>query len=526
MGDLEHVRHQVVRHDPVHLGLILPDERSHALDDCTRTPVVRNDVIGNGADLHPVEVVASHHALRRPGVRENRRQRLVQLVRQCPRELAEQGHPAKVRELVPLHRDLVLSALTLRDVANHHDDTRLAADFDGLGREARAQGAAVLVPQVDLLLTHVAPRPHELGDPFLIVLGRIHLELIDRVPDGLVACVAERGLPAIVQLDDAEPRLARDADGVEARAERLREPLLRRPQVRLDPPAYVDLSSQRLVGTQKLQRSFRDPVLELGAQRSQMPFVLPQRFFRLLVIVDVRRRAVPANDRPGRVAHRNHTDQVPPVCARLDTPDSELVLVRPVRRHGIGPRVQSCDAVDRVDGIDPRVVIDRHRRPARELVPPPIEVLDGTVRPRREDDLRHGIRQCTQSCLALTQRRLVLQGNLGRLPVGDVGVDAQHAYRTPCGIPHHGPFARQPANRPILPDRPEFDLVRCVLINGLGERGFDGRPVLRRHGLEKSAPVADPVASAVPTEKRMHVLRPRHPVPCDVPIPRCHLPGA
>ena len=265
MGELQHVQHEIVRHDRLHLGLILPDQRPHPLDDRARPPVVRHDVGENRVDLRLVDVVASQYALRRPRVGENRRERLVQLVRQGTRELAEQGHSPQVCELVPLYRDLVRRSLSLRDVADHHDDTRLAADFDCLGGEDRAQDRAVLVPHVELVLAHGAARPHQVGDSVSITLGRVHVKLIDRGPDGLVARIAEHCLPPIVQLENADVRLARDADRVEARAERRREPLLRRAQRRLDPSALVDLLSQRPVGAQKLHGPFRDAGLELRA---------------------------------------------------------------------------------------------------------------------------------------------------------------------------------------------------------------------------------------------------------------------
>ena len=53
-------------------------------------------------------------------------------MREGARQFAEQCNASEMRELVPLLRDLQFGVLTLGNVANHHDEARLACDFDRL----------------------------------------------------------------------------------------------------------------------------------------------------------------------------------------------------------------------------------------------------------------------------------------------------------------------------------------------------------------------------------------------------------
>src|SRR4029453_8587103 len=128
-----------------------------------------------------------------------------------------------------------------------------------------------------------------------------NVQLVDRLVDGGVTRIPEHRLPAIVELENPRVWLAHDRNRVETRAERLGEALLRRAQRFLDPPPYVDLLTERQVRARELHRPFRDVRFELRTKDAQVPFALAKRLLRALVIVDVRRRAVPVNDRAGLV---------------------------------------------------------------------------------------------------------------------------------------------------------------------------------------------------------------------------------
>ena len=77
-------------------------------------------VVGDGAealaDLGKVGGIVRKKPLRRPRVRENGRQRLIDLVRQRHRQLPGERHAIEVRQRAPLLEDLHFTGLALGDV--------------------------------------------------------------------------------------------------------------------------------------------------------------------------------------------------------------------------------------------------------------------------------------------------------------------------------------------------------------------------------------------------------------------------
>ena len=73
-----------------------------------RAPVVVDDVGEDGVHLGDVRRGRGEHPPRGLGVGHDRRQRLIELVRERGRQLADGRHPADVRQLLPgaLHVEL------------------------------------------------------------------------------------------------------------------------------------------------------------------------------------------------------------------------------------------------------------------------------------------------------------------------------------------------------------------------------------------------------------------------------------
>src|SRR4029453_8137460 len=97
----EHLTDDVVRRNELQLTVILLDEAPDALDHRAGTTIVGLDVVENRAQLSRVDSSVLQHALRGSGVREDGRQRLVDLVRQRRRQLAHDRNSPEVRELTP-----------------------------------------------------------------------------------------------------------------------------------------------------------------------------------------------------------------------------------------------------------------------------------------------------------------------------------------------------------------------------------------------------------------------------------------
>ena len=102
------------RHDVAHnrfkihdrkFEIAFSDQFAHPADDFTRAAIVFHDVLKDGPELSDIRRVGSKETLRGLGVAEDRRERLIQLMRQRRRELAHRGDSRYVSEFValPLH---------------------------------------------------------------------------------------------------------------------------------------------------------------------------------------------------------------------------------------------------------------------------------------------------------------------------------------------------------------------------------------------------------------------------------------
>src|SRR4029077_6037034 len=122
------VAHQLVHVDRLALRLAPLEQLPQPLDDPGRALVVRDDVAENLANVLRVGPVPREKALRCLRVGEDRAQRLIQLVRQRPGQLAEHRDARQLSELVALLLDVLLHMLAVRDVP------RDPAYPDGLAR--------------------------------------------------------------------------------------------------------------------------------------------------------------------------------------------------------------------------------------------------------------------------------------------------------------------------------------------------------------------------------------------------------
>ena len=93
------------------------EQGAHALDDPARPLVVGADVGENGADLVEIRRGLLQVHLRRLGVAQNRRERLIDLVRQPRREVAHHRDPPRVRDLLSQRQPFLLGLFGRRDVA-------------------------------------------------------------------------------------------------------------------------------------------------------------------------------------------------------------------------------------------------------------------------------------------------------------------------------------------------------------------------------------------------------------------------
>ena len=93
------------------------EQAAHAVDDLARPLVVGADIGENGADFVEIRRWVLQVHLRRLGVPQNRRQRLIDLVRQPRGELAHHRDTPRVCDLLPQQPHLVLGVLARGDLA-------------------------------------------------------------------------------------------------------------------------------------------------------------------------------------------------------------------------------------------------------------------------------------------------------------------------------------------------------------------------------------------------------------------------
>src|SRR4029434_9446195 len=82
--------------------LFLLDQRPQPLDDLARSAVVMNYIFENFSHFLHIRRMGGEETLRRLGVAEDRRKRLVQLVGERRRKFAHGGHPRHMGEVLPL----------------------------------------------------------------------------------------------------------------------------------------------------------------------------------------------------------------------------------------------------------------------------------------------------------------------------------------------------------------------------------------------------------------------------------------
>ena len=215
-----------VVHDVVELQLRLLGRRAlrqgtHALDDGARTLGVGDDVGHDFLQLVHLLAPTREQPSARVGVVGDRGQRLVQLVREGGRHLAERRHARHVRECRLRLPQRLLRLLAIRDVLDERNAVRTAVlgDVDAEPYLDRERGS-VLSAMASLVRDDGLARRNTRADPLQV---EIRIEVEHVLPDELLARVAEAlaGLAVHVQdvsrLVEQEERIARVVDqGAEA----------------------------------------------------------------------------------------------------------------------------------------------------------------------------------------------------------------------------------------------------------------------------------------------------------------------
>ena len=140
VDQLEHFRHDFVEVETAGwLDIAFPEQRTEAVDNVPRPPVVVNDVLEDLAQLGYVQRAVAEQMLRRPGVGEDRGERLVQLVREGAGQLTQHRHAAEVRHLVPLLLRFGFGAHSRGDVPHEGDETGLSGHLHGVRGQRRLE---------------------------------------------------------------------------------------------------------------------------------------------------------------------------------------------------------------------------------------------------------------------------------------------------------------------------------------------------------------------------------------------------
>jgi hypothetical protein len=133
----------------------------------------------------------------------------------------------------------------------------------------------------------------------------------------------------------------------------------------------------------------------------------------LLGVVDVGRRAVPAQDVAVAVAHR-HGDDAQPAIDAVMAAEAIVDVVGATGGKRLPPRRRHPLAVVGMDHAGPYVGRDPVCPDPGELAPPAVEVIVPPLRVRAPDDLRDGFHQRFEAQVAVAQRggRLGLAGDV------------------------------------------------------------------------------------------------------------------
>ena len=112
----ERFAHEFVDVDRAHFPFPALVQRAEPTDDLSRTIVFRHDVVADRAQFVEIDIVTPQHLPRRFGVAQNRCERLVQLVRDRCRQLAEQRDARHVPQRRAVLLGFQFGDLALRDV--------------------------------------------------------------------------------------------------------------------------------------------------------------------------------------------------------------------------------------------------------------------------------------------------------------------------------------------------------------------------------------------------------------------------
>ncbi len=203
----EYLLDHLVHVDRLVLRFFLPQHGAQPRDDRAGPLVARDDVGEDLRDLIELRRVAGKKPLGRLCIAENRRQRLVQLVRKRAGQLAQHRYAREVRHLVALAGRFALAALALADVDHGGDHEPALGGLHRIQTHLHRQLGPVLADGEE-----VAARPHRSWLPFVAIRLAVRgvripkafrHQHLHRLPDQVLARIPEHRLGARVgQHDD------------------------------------------------------------------------------------------------------------------------------------------------------------------------------------------------------------------------------------------------------------------------------------------------------------------------------------
>ena len=178
---------------------------------------------------------------------------------------------------------------------------------------------------------------------------------------------------------------------------------------------------------------------------------------------------------PLGVANGQRAGQMPAVKAVAGAPQPDLVFIRRAACNGVHPFGGNELKLIRVDGVAPIEA----RRQTRVFEPAAVVMSGNPVLVSRPDNLRHGILQPAEQCLAFLQ--LLLRALL----LSDVQIDAVHLSNFSVRVKSRDRAARDPAHAGVRPNHPELEVKRPLLAFNRLEFGSDARQVFGMLALAK-----------------------------------------
>src|SRR5580700_5011612 len=152
--------------------------------------------------------------------------------------------------------------------------------------------------------------------------------------------------------------------------------------------------SQLPVGAVEFHRAFPNAILQTLIQHSDLGL-------GAFVIFDVGAGAEPAHHRSLRVANRARPPQMPAIGVVRSTSKAIQYLQRFASGQRMRPQIDEVPEVVRVQDRRPTPVPGLRDGHSRVVVPPPIVVVEVSVRSRRPDDLRHRVGKFLETGLAV-----------------------------------------------------------------------------------------------------------------------------